>query len=141
MVKVIVILVSVIALFFLGAMLLGWLFSAPVYTGPATAHFNGKKFVNPWGVEAKGFRDMLKWVRHRDPGPWISRMDLPPGPKPAERVHGDSINVTFVNHSTFLIQTRGVNILTDPVWSERASPVGFAGPKRMRPPLGASGFT
>jgi L-ascorbate metabolism protein UlaG (beta-lactamase superfamily) len=59
-------------------------------------------------------------------------MDFPEGIKPTARADGDSLLVTFVNHSTFLIQTKGLNILTDPVWAERASPVGFAGPKRMR---------
>jgi L-ascorbate metabolism protein UlaG (beta-lactamase superfamily) len=41
--------------------------------------------------------------------------------------------ITYVNHSTFLIQVAGVNILTDPVWSDRVSPVSFAGPRRYRP--------
>lgn len=42
--------------------------------------------------------------------------------------------VTWVGHSTLLIQLDGVNILTDPHWSDRASPVSFAGPKRVAPP-------
>ena len=42
--------------------------------------------------------------------------------------------VTWVGHSTLLIQLDGVNLLTDPHWSERASPVTFAGPKRLMPP-------
>jgi hypothetical protein len=42
--------------------------------------------------------------------------------------------VTWVSHSTVLIQLGGVNILTDPNWSDRASPVTFAGPKRLMPP-------
>ncbi|HEY0722403.1 MAG TPA: MBL fold metallo-hydrolase, partial [Pyrinomonadaceae bacterium] len=42
--------------------------------------------------------------------------------------------VTFVNHATVLIQTGGLNILTDPIWSERASPFTWAGPKRHRAP-------
>ena len=42
---------------------------------------------------------------------------------------------TFVGHSTFLLQfSGGLNVLTDPVWSERVSPVKFAGPRRARPP-------
>ena len=42
---------------------------------------------------------------------------------------------TFVGHSTFLLQfADGLNVLTDPVWSERVSPVTFAGPRRVRPP-------
>ena len=42
--------------------------------------------------------------------------------------------VTWIGHSTLLIQLDGVTILTDPQWSERASPVTFAGPKRLMPP-------
>src|SRR3546814_15568207 len=41
---------------------------------------------------------------------------------------------TWVGHSTVLVQTAGLNILTDPIWSERASPVSFIGPKRVREP-------
>jgi L-ascorbate metabolism protein UlaG (beta-lactamase superfamily) len=114
--------------------LLGWIFSAPVYRGPVSDHFDGKRFRNPGNVEAKGFKDLWKWMRTRERGEWSERMDIPPGPAPAKRVEGDTLVVTFINHSTFLIQTMGLNILTDPVWSERASPVPFAGPKRMRPP-------
>jgi L-ascorbate metabolism protein UlaG (beta-lactamase superfamily) len=49
-------------------------------------------------------------------------------------VTGGAVRVTFVNHATALIQIDGLNILTDPIWSERASPLSFAGPKRVRPP-------
>ena len=42
--------------------------------------------------------------------------------------------VTWVGHSTVLVQLDGVSFLTDPQWSERASPVGFAGPRRVTPP-------
>mgnify|MGYP006165786433 CR=1 FL=1 len=52
--------------------------------------------------------------------------------RPAARV--DDLTITMVGHATLLIQTAGLNILTDPVWSERASPVSFAGPKRNNPP-------
>ena len=44
------------------------------------------------------------------------------------------LRVCFVGHATFLLQGGGLNILTDPVWSERASPFGFAGPRRRNPP-------
>jgi len=40
------------------------------------------------------------------------------------------LTVTWVGHSSLLIQLNGLNILTDPMWSERASPVPFAGPRR-----------
>ena len=42
--------------------------------------------------------------------------------------------MTWVGHATFLIQIGGLNIVTDPMWSERASTVGFAGPRRRSPP-------
>lgn len=42
--------------------------------------------------------------------------------------------ITWVGHSTFLIQADGSNVLTDPIWSDRASPVQFAGPRRHSPP-------
>jgi N-acyl-phosphatidylethanolamine-hydrolysing phospholipase D len=42
--------------------------------------------------------------------------------------------VTWIGHSTFLIQIGELNLLTDPIWSERASPVQFAGPRRISPP-------
>src|SRR3546814_12594273 len=41
---------------------------------------------------------------------------------------------TWVGHATLLVQTQGLNILTDPIWSERASPFTFTGPKRVRAP-------
>src|SRR5207244_12587227 len=56
------------------------------------------------------------------------------GPPPPKRVSGGRLRITFINHSTTLIQMDGVNILTDPVWSERVSPVSFTGPRRRRPP-------
>jgi N-acyl-phosphatidylethanolamine-hydrolysing phospholipase D len=50
------------------------------------------------------------------------------------RANGAHPTVTWVGHSTFLVQMGGVNILTDPIWGDRASPVGFAGPRRLVPP-------
>ena len=46
----------------------------------------------------------------------------------------DGIRATYINHATILIQVDGMNILTDPIWSERASPVTFARPKRISAP-------
>lgn len=110
--------------------------SAPGYSGPETTHFNGKKFINNDGYEEKSTSDMLKWMFTRKPGPWneLTEADIEYGPKPAERNNDSTQVFTYVNHSTFLIQTDGLNILTDPVWSKRVSPFSFAGPKRMRPP-------
>ena len=69
----------------------------------------------------------LKWQRARKPGAWQQRNE-PPGPKPPDRVEKGQLRVTFVNHATVLIQQDGLNILTDPIWSERTSPVSWVGP-------------
>ena len=52
---------------------------------------------------------------------------------PPPRVEGPAIRLTFIGHSSFLLQTEGVNLLIDPVWSERAGPAGL-GPRRVTPP-------
>lgn len=65
-------------------------------------------------------------------GPWRRFTDTPPGPPPPACVEGERLRVTFVNHATVLIQTDGVNILTDPNWSLRSAPV--VGVRRRRPP-------
>jgi L-ascorbate metabolism protein UlaG (beta-lactamase superfamily) len=132
--KILAIIVVIIIVFVLVIIFFGWIFSAPVYQGPVSDHFDGKKFNNPGGVQPLGFSSLFKWMREREKGEWKELKDVPFGLPPAGKADGDSIVVTFVNHSTFLIQTLGLNILTDPIWSERASPVSFMGPKRMRPP-------
>jgi L-ascorbate metabolism protein UlaG (beta-lactamase superfamily) len=78
--------------------------------------------------------DVLKWITNRNPEPWPEWVDAAPGPPPQARVDGERIRVTVVNHATVLVQMAGVNVLTDPIWAERASPFSFAGPKRVRPP-------
>jgi L-ascorbate metabolism protein UlaG (beta-lactamase superfamily) len=52
--------------------------------------------------------------------------------KPPPAVEGDEPRVTLINHSTVLLQSSGSNILTDPIWSERASPLTWIGPRRRR---------
>ncbi len=127
-------LAALIVLFLIMAMGFGWLFSAPKYQGTTSDHFNGTKFKNLNGVEANGLKDLLKWVSNRQPGPWSEITEPPAAIAIASKVDGPDARITFVNHSTFLIQVDGLNILTDPVWSKRVSPFTFVGPKRMRPP-------
>jgi N-acyl-phosphatidylethanolamine-hydrolysing phospholipase D len=50
------------------------------------------------------------------------------------RTNGHNPTATWIGHSTFLVQMHGVNVLTDPHWGNRASPVSFAGPRRLIPP-------
>ncbi|HSJ12966.1 MAG TPA: MBL fold metallo-hydrolase [Longimicrobiales bacterium] len=96
----------------------------------------------PWpggGGDDRGLRDMLRWWLQRwrhgvaptPPAAAFPRAD----PTPAvPRLDADEVRVTWVGHSTFLIQLPGCNVLTDPVWSRRASPVQWTGPVRLAPP-------
>lgn len=114
-------------------LVIGFLISAPSHRGEVTDHFNGKQFLNPGNIQAKGFVDVIQWMIQRKQGPWTEKQGPAYGEKPVATVK-EGTRITFVNHSTFLIQAEGVNILTDPVWSERTSPFQFAGPKRMKQP-------
>ena len=98
-----------------------------------STHYRNGRFFNP-DTPPQRFSQFFKWVTTRKPGPWRDFIPSTPGPQPPRCVESDNLRVTFVNHATFLIQTRGLNLLTDPVWSERVSPVSFAGPKRHRAP-------
>jgi L-ascorbate metabolism protein UlaG (beta-lactamase superfamily) len=109
------------------------LISAPGYKGPSSDHFNGNVFRNYGNVRAKGFFDLVKWMLTRKRGKW-RRDPSKPSPQTLARSVQTGASVTFINHSTFLIQTGGLNILTDPVYSQRASPFQWAGPERMRLP-------
>ncbi|MEX0722148.1 MAG: MBL fold metallo-hydrolase [Balneolaceae bacterium] len=133
--KILLWLLGLFATFVLVVVIVGWSLSEPGYDGPKSKYFNGERFENPGDVEVKSFLDVIKWALTNDPGEWneISPDEVDFGEKPKARI-GDSLVVTYINHSTFLIQTDSLNILTDPIWSGRASPFSFAGPKRMTPP-------
>jgi len=107
---------------------------AKYYSGPVTEHFDGRKFFNPGKPMDKNFVDFLKWRLNADRQFWPEYSELPAYDQPPERVAGDRLRVSLVGHATVLIQTQGVNILTDPVWSPRASPFRWFGPKRVHPP-------
>lgn len=126
--------VAVIAILAGAIVTLGWLVSTPPYRGPVTDHFDGRRFRNQRATPHNDFRNAAKWATTRQRGAWSAYRDEPPGPAPPQRVDGDQLRVTFVNHTTVLIQTHGVNILTDPIWSERCGPVSWFGPRRVRPP-------
>jgi L-ascorbate metabolism protein UlaG (beta-lactamase superfamily) len=113
----------------------GYLFSAPYYDGPASNHFDGERFFNPNGALAnKSFRELIRWQFNRKVGPWRDWVDSRPGSPPPGRVTKGNMRVTFINHATLLVQLDGVNVLTDPIWSERASPLPWIGPRRVRNP-------
>ncbi len=97
-------------------------------------HFDGKRFYNPGAPQGRGLADVLRWKA-------FNRADRSPKfvfdvaqSVPPQKVEGDTWRATMINHSTVLIQQRALNILTDPIWSDRASPVSWAGPQRHRIP-------
>ncbi len=124
---------TLLGLFLISGILVGYILSTPSYEGDRSDHFNGEKFVNPGNVQEKGFKDLIKWAMNREPGSW-EKIETSPDHS-FEKQNADSVTrIYFVNHSTFLIQVGNFNILTDPVWSERVSPFQWIGPQRKRPP-------
>jgi L-ascorbate metabolism protein UlaG (beta-lactamase superfamily) len=107
----------------------------PYFDGPESDHFNGHIFFNPDGKPPGRFIDLLKWQLGGGRAKWPSSWPSPfPPAKPEPRISGTGLRVTMVGHATTLVQVAGLNILTDPVWSERVSPLAFAGPKRVNRP-------
>src|SRR2546428_3829838 len=97
-------------------------------------HFDGKGFYNPEAPQAPGLLEALRWKRTGRPEPSPSFISDVEQSIPPRRVEGSGLRTTLVNHSTVLLQQQGSNILTDPIWSERASPLSWIGPRRRRKP-------
>ena len=106
----------------------------------------GGRYENPDGRRPRGLLDVFRWklgLGPRDPSE-IYPPGVPPEPYRPEvavpdlaRLHAPDparIQVTWVGHATFLLQLSGLNFLTDPHWSDRASPVQWTGPRRLVPP-------
>jgi L-ascorbate metabolism protein UlaG (beta-lactamase superfamily) len=110
------------------------------YTGPVSSHFDGQRFFNPDGEQGTGGsqRDTasdfvaIAEGRRGDHG-WPKSLPVT-RTVPPRRVEGEQMHVTWIGHATTLVQTQGLNILIDPVWAWRDSPIQFVGPKRVRPP-------
>lgn len=93
---------------------------------------NGR-FVNASGRGQRGFLHFLRWMMSRTPPVWPEAVANAPADRPQARV-SEGIRVTLIGHATVLLQVAGLNILTDPHWSERAGPTSWLGVKRIRPP-------
>ena len=103
------------------------------YVGPVSDHFDGERFFDPDGAPPKGRGDLLRWQWKGGRAKWPEWAPSPFFDVPPARVTS-GVRLSFVGHVSWLIQTAGLNILVDPVWSQRASPVSFAGPKRVNDP-------
>lgn len=103
------------------------------FVGPPSHNFDGGRFFNPGGPQPTGLAGFLRWQLTADRADWPASVPVR-AVRPPARVAGADLRVTMVGHATLLIQTRGLNILTDPVWSDRVGPFGWAGPKRVTAP-------
>jgi L-ascorbate metabolism protein UlaG (beta-lactamase superfamily) len=108
-------------------------------------HFDGHLYFNPGAPQLSSsspgstpnrgvFWYLWRWLFSDDRPEWPQITDSTPGPPPASQVPKGALRITPIGHSSFLIQMDGVNILTDPIWSDRCSPVSWAGPKRRQAP-------
>lgn len=98
-------------------------------------------FRNPWPASTPaGFGKILRWIAwERLKGPRVAQPDRASFRTAASaiirpRTVAGALSVTWIGHSTSMIQIDGSNVLTDPIWGERASPLSFAGPRRWVPP-------
>lgn len=111
----------------------------PAYQAPPLQpHHSAAGFINPWpGLQSEhGFADVFKWYRGRPESSPRYRESLGRFPlrEPDRTVldsPGEGLQLTWLGHASFLVQLGGFNILTDPHLGERASPVSWAGPRRI----------
>ena len=101
------------------------------YSYDESDHYDGKKFFNPQGDQLKNLWQVIKWKMTSERVEWPTH--VPNKNYPFPRLPSNKkINATFINHSTFLLELKGLTVLTDPIFSQRASPLSFAGLKRVR---------
>jgi L-ascorbate metabolism protein UlaG (beta-lactamase superfamily) len=104
----------------------------PYYSGQPNDHFDGLRFFNPNHPDTdRSFADILRWKLRERAAAWPRSIPVLQTVPDAE-VTG--LRATIVGHASVLIQSGGLNVLTDPVWSEKASPVAFVGPRRVSAP-------
>ena len=134
--KIFLFILIIIALISLGSCIL--FTEKNYYHGNVSNHFDGKKFHNLHQEGAKSFssyrQSKKEYQKIYGKTQWPAQEIAINTTVPPQKVDNEQIITTFVGHSTFLIQTAGLNILTDPIWSNRASPLSFAGPKRAKKP-------
>ena len=100
---------------------------------PGSDHFDGRRFFNPGNRIEHGLIDVLKWQLTNQRKAWPAWVEHPAAP-PLPSVEPGHLCATFINHATFLVRTPAAAILTDPIFSRRASPVQWIGPARVHAP-------
>ncbi|MBO0752275.1 MAG: MBL fold metallo-hydrolase, partial [Bradyrhizobiaceae bacterium] len=108
------------------------------YDGPVSDHFDGTRFFDPQGAPLRSRADVLRWMIGRrwrgTRAPWPAWAPSPYVDRPPARVDDASWRISYVGHASWLVQTAGLNVLLDPVWSRRASPFRQFGPRRVNDP-------
>jgi L-ascorbate metabolism protein UlaG (beta-lactamase superfamily) len=94
-------------------------------------HFDGTHFFNPIGPAGQPFSAVPRMLREPRT-PWPETVGQPP--RRPSALNGAAAVITFIGHSTFLVQTAAGNILTDPMYSRCAGPLNLVGPRRVREP-------
>lgn len=100
---------------------------------PVSDHCDGRKFFNPRNHINRHWFEVLRWKLTSRAATWPEHVEVTPRTPPPAPTDG-TLAVTWINHASFLLQTRHGNVLIDPVYSERASPFAWAGPKRVHAP-------
>ncbi len=106
----------------------------PYYDGPVSDHFDGVRFFDPLGTAPRRLGDLLRWRLSGSGVRWPEWAPSPFQDHPPAKVEGARLRISFIGHASFLLQTGGLNLLVDPVWSVRVSPFSFVGPKRVNNP-------
>jgi L-ascorbate metabolism protein UlaG (beta-lactamase superfamily) len=106
----------------------------PYYSGPVSDHFDGVRFFNPGDEPDRAAWSTIRAVWLTPKAEWPELYESPFRDVPPPSVTGAGLRVTLIGHASFLIQTGGLNMLVDPVLSERASPFSMVGPVRHNPP-------
>jgi L-ascorbate metabolism protein UlaG (beta-lactamase superfamily) len=106
---------------------------------PTVARREGNRYINPVPTTVGGLSTMLKVGPRFFFGSRARSPEHPPGPFVTDpRIYATSpasgLRITWIGHSTSLVEIDGILILIDPVWDERAAPTSWAGPKRFFPP-------
>ena len=105
------------------------LLSRPVI-GPLRRH----ALLQSGGAAQRDLGAFLKWQFSDRGAAWPTNYPSPFRDRPPARHEGDGARIAYVGHASFLIQTRGRNLLIDPVWADQVGPLSFIGPRRANPP-------
>ncbi len=100
-------------------------------TAPISDHFDGTRFFNATGADGQPFSAVPRLLR--EPRTRWPR-DLPIVPATPPVPGGNAAAITFIGHSTFLVQSAAGHVITDPVYAMRAGPFALLGPRRVRRP-------